>query len=121
MPRFAPGIGGLIYRQALSSWDAMNTGLVFLLSLTVAIVLPNPVWAHGGGGGGGGAGGGGAGGGGGSSSSAGGGGGGGGSSRARGGRGGPLGRSLFHPTTPHPPFTPKPPASPYKADSAVPG
>ena len=53
----------------------MKTGLVFLLSLTIAIVLPNPVWAHGGGGGGGGAGGGGAGGGGGSSSSAGGGGG----------------------------------------------
>src|SRR6266481_9558598 len=46
----------LIFRQLHSSEDTMKTGLVFLLSLTIAIVLPNPVWAHGGGGGGGGAG-----------------------------------------------------------------
>jgi hypothetical protein len=77
----------------------MKTGLVFLLSLTIAIVLPNPVWAHGGGGGGGGAGGGGGGAGGGgggggngggdgSSSSAGGGGGGGGGNGGSHGGGG---------------------------------
>jgi hypothetical protein len=46
-------------RQSRFSEDIMKTILVFLLSLTIAIVLPNPVWAHGGGGGGGGSGGGG--------------------------------------------------------------
>src|SRR5258708_28480503 len=101
MPGIEPGSAELIYRQVHSSEDAMKTGLVFLLSLTIAIVLPNPVWAHGGGGGGGGAGGGGAGGGGGSSSSAGGGGGGGGhSSGARRGWG-PCRQNLFQP--PHAP------------------
>jgi hypothetical protein len=67
----------------------MKTAFVFLLSLTITIVLPNPIWAHGGGGGGGGggAGGGGGGGAGGSSSAGGGGGGGGGSSSAGGGGG----------------------------------
>ena len=28
----------------------MKTILAFLLSLTIALVLPNPIWAHGGGG-----------------------------------------------------------------------
>ena len=37
----------------------MKTFLALLLSLTIALVLPNPIWAHGGGGGGGGNGGGG--------------------------------------------------------------
>src|SRR5260221_1017708 len=98
MPGLEPGSAELIYRQVHSSEDAMKTGLVFLLSLMIAIVLPNPVWAHGGGGDGGDAGGGGAGGGGGSSSSAGGGGGGGGSSSAGGGGGTPDGRSFSNHT-----------------------
>src|SRR6266481_5581585 len=71
----------LIFRQLHSSEDTMKTSLVFLLSLTIAIVLPNPVWAHGGGGGGGGGAGGGGGNGGGGSA----GGGNGGSSSAGGG------------------------------------
>jgi hypothetical protein len=64
----------------------MKASLVFLLSLTIAIVLPNPVWAHGGGGGGG-SGGNGGGGGGSSSAGDGGNGGGGGSSSSAGGGG----------------------------------
>jgi hypothetical protein len=71
----------------------MKTALVFLLSLTIAIVLPNPVWAHGGGGGGGGGGGSAGGGGGGSGSSAGGGGNGGSHGGGNGGNGGNGGSS----------------------------
>src|SRR5260221_12593992 len=104
MPGLKPGSAELIYRQVHSSEDAMKTGLVFLLSLMIAIVLPNPVWAHGGGGDGGGAGGGGAGGGGGSSSSAGGGGGGGGRESSRRGGGGAYGGSIFKPTHTHDPL-----------------
>ena len=37
--------------------DAVKTILVFFLSLTIGLVVPNPTWAHGGGGGGGGGGG----------------------------------------------------------------
>jgi hypothetical protein len=36
--------------------SGVKTILVFLLSLTIGLVLPNPTWAHGGGGGGGGGG-----------------------------------------------------------------
>ena len=70
----------------------MKTILVFLLSLTIGLVLPNPAWSHGGGGGGGsGGGGGGAGGGGGGAGGGGGGAGGGGGGGGAGGGGGSAG------------------------------
>jgi len=36
-------------RQFPSSKDSVKTILVFLVSLTIGLALPNPTWAHGGG------------------------------------------------------------------------